>query len=615
MTVQGGAFADRQLEELLDRAGVVVWEFDLANGVYTFVSPAAERLLGLPVSSWREPGFWISHIHPHDVEWVLSYSGLEMEVMRDFALEYRMLHADGSYRWVRHSITHGADDPGKGLLRGTMTGIGDGGSRMRTEGSIPISPGDAPEPQYLTERLLDVLGGFAVLTVNGDSMQITSASKKAEELFGYEPGQMVGMDVMRVHESPEAFAEFDSKVVKKVRRDERHWDQRVLRKADGSLFDAEMSVQLIWEGSSERLDIIRDLSYRKLAEKRLSESERRFRRVVEASPMGMYFFERRGDELIFTGANPAADHVFGVPHEERVGLVFEQAFPRVADKGLREQYLRVAREGGTWHAAAFEFYFGSTLRVFDIVAFQNAPDQVAAIFNEVTLRRKAEARERKYLARLSAMAAELTAAEDRERRRVAEQLHDRVSQPLAVARMRLKNACRPEVGADFDELAVTQALLEDAIRQTRAITTSLCPPMLYELGIGAALRWLIEDMRDHYELSVELETCVDESALSLDSKLTLFRVAQELAMNVVKHSGVHEASMTVVSDVARCTLTVEDHGRGFDENDLISDDAEPGFGLFSIRERAPHLGAVFELESTPGQGTKVSFSIPLDAGR
>lgn len=613
MTGWGGVIADRQLEELLDRAGVTVWEFDLAKGSYTFVSPAAEGLLGFPVSSWLEPGFWIEHIHSHDVEWVMSYSGIEMEAMRDHTIEYRMLHADGSYRWVRHSITHGSDNTGNGLLHGTMTAIGDGGSRMRAE-AFPTSSGEAPGPQYLTERLLDVLGGLAVLTVNGDSMRITHASKKAEELFGYGPGQMIGMDVMRVHESPAAFAGYDSKMGRQVRRGERHWDQVALRRADGSLFDAEMSVQPIWKGSAERLDIIRDLSYRKLAEKRLSESERRFRRVVEASPMGMYFFERRGDELIFTGANPAADQVFGIPHEERVGLVFEQAFPGVAERGLREQYLRVAREGGTWYAAAFEFYFDSTLRVFDIVAFQNAPDQVAAIFNEVTLRRKAEARERKYLARLSAMAAELTAAEDRERRRVAEQLHDRVSQPLAVARMRLRNACRPEVGADFDELAVTQALLEDAIHQARAITTSLCPPMLYELGIGAALRWLVEDMRDHYELSVELETRVDESALSLDSKLTLFRVAQELAMNVVKHSGVHEASMSVVSDVARCTLIVEDHGRGFDENDLISDDAEPGFGLFSIRERAPHLGAIFELGSTPGQGTKVSFSVPLDAG-
>lgn len=326
--------------------------------------------------------------------------------------------------------------------------------------------------------------------------------------------------------------------------------------------------------------------------------------------MGMHFFELRGRELILTGANPAADHILGRTHAELLGLPIERVLPGLVGTEALSRLRRVASRGGQWHDHAFEYTDDAASGTFDVAAFRHSRNQVATVFVDVTQRRLVEEKERRYRTRLSAMAAQLTATEDSERRKLAEELHDRVGQPLAVARMHLNSACTLEGGIDPGELALAQELLEDAIRQTRTITISLSPPVLYELGLHAALRWLRDELSEHYDLMVHLGPAADESGVSVEAKLVLFRAAHELALNVVKHSGTREAWMVLKSIDGWFTLTVLDQGCGLSSEVQASGMGESGFGLFSIKERVPHLGGRFDAQSGSGLGAVVSVSVP-----
>lgn len=215
------------------------------------------------------------------------------------------------------------------------------------------------------------------------------------------------------------------------------------------------------------------------------------------------------------------------------------------------------------------------------------------------------------LARLSAMSAELTRTEERERRRLAEELHDRVSQVLAVARMRLGLAVSSG-RVDPDNLDAAQRHLAEAIRETRAITSELAPPVLFEIGLGAAVGDLCESLQATHGIRIECRTEISESGLDDEAKMVLLRASRELIMNVIKHAGTDAAWVELSGDDSTVTLTVRDEGGGFDADVR---DATQGFGLFSIRERLLHLNGTLTTESSPGQGTAVTVRVPRSGDR
>lgn len=211
------------------------------------------------------------------------------------------------------------------------------------------------------------------------------------------------------------------------------------------------------------------------------------------------------------------------------------------------------------------------------------------------------------LARLSAMSAELTAAEERERRRLAEELHDRVSQVLAVARMRLGMASGTNNNPDRAELERVSRLLAEAVAQTRAITSELAPPVLYELGLGAAIVDCCTGISEQHGLDVHVATSDGVECLSEDAKMAMLRAARELVMNVVKHAHTDQAWVDLDLEDDFAVLRVRDEGSGIDPDAAAP---EGGFGLFSIRERLLHLGGAIEVDSKPGLGTTVTVRIP-----
>jgi PAS domain S-box-containing protein len=208
---------------------------------------------------------------------------------------------------------------------------------------------------------------------------------------------------------------------------------------------------------------------------------------------------------------------------------------------------------------------------------------------------------------LRALALDLIETEERERRLLAQSLHDDLQQILVAARMKVGQLQRRDNGI----LQPVQELLHDALQSSRRITLDLSPPILFETGLLPALEWLGRHMRDKYNLDVRIESRGSSEVAPERQRAFLFRAARELLFNVVKHA--EATSATVLLERVEpdgVALEVSDTGRGFFPPTRAAS-AAGGFGLFSIQERAEALGGRLDVHSAPGAGTRVRLVLGI----
>lgn len=195
------------------------------------------------------------------------------------------------------------------------------------------------------------------------------------------------------------------------------------------------------------------------------------------------------------------------------------------------------------------------------------------------------------------------AAQEEERRRISESLHNGIGQLLYATKLQLDRLPDAPAASPRREAA---RLLGEAMQQTRTLSHELTPAILEEFGLEATLQGICQSLstptlrwRYHFEL---------EQPLPLPLQLAVYRLAQELAQNVLKHARATEATLEVEVLPAWVVLRVEDNGRGFD-----SARTSDGLGLRALRSRVALLGGSVHLTTAPGQGTQCQVRIPLGA--
>jgi len=215
--------------------------------------------------------------------------------------------------------------------------------------------------------------------------------------------------------------------------------------------------------------------------------------------------------------------------------------------------------------------------------------------------------------RLRALAAELNLAEQRERNRLATDLHDHLAQLLVLAKMKLSQARQvpgflPKAQGLLNEVdhAVAQSLT-----YTRTLVANLAPPALRDFGLLAGLRWLADQMRFH-GLVVSLHNSFEHLKLPEDQAILVFQSVRELLINVTKHAQSNQATVSLDHQTGTLRIEVRDNGVGFDQAAASTNSTEEAskFGLFSIGERMRALGGTFEVESKPGCGTTARLTLP-----
>jgi PAS domain S-box-containing protein len=215
--------------------------------------------------------------------------------------------------------------------------------------------------------------------------------------------------------------------------------------------------------------------------------------------------------------------------------------------------------------------------------------------------------------RLRALASELTLTEHRERRRIAQILHDHLQQLLVGAKIRLTVLRRSGDGETNQAAREIEGLVEASLTVSRSLTAELSPPIVNEAGWSPTLEWLARWMADKHGLTVELAVEHDAPVGAGDVRVLLFEAVRELLFNVVKHAQVKTAAVTLRRGPGgEMQIVVADNGVGFDPAMSRSAGAGgSGFGLFSIRERLDLVGGRLEVESTPSQGSRFTLTVPV----
>jgi PAS domain S-box-containing protein len=209
---------------------------------------------------------------------------------------------------------------------------------------------------------------------------------------------------------------------------------------------------------------------------------------------------------------------------------------------------------------------------------------------------------------LQNLAVQLIEAEEKERQRIAQLLHDDLQQLIASARMQVM--AFQKIDPDPYLKNVLESL-EMAFEKSRKLSYELSPPVLHQFGLVAALEWLIRYMEEQFGVTVKFH---QEATHDIQGalKVFLFRAANELLFNSIKHSGVKNVALNLHNSGLFASLEISDQGKGFDPKILDATEMGMGLGLLSLRERARALGGKFDIESNPGQGSRFTLTVPVE---
>jgi PAS domain S-box-containing protein len=346
-----------------------------------------------------------------------------------------------------------------------------------------------------------------------------------------------------------------------------------------------------------------DVTQHRRAERELRESERRVRLITDALPVLVSFVDR--DER-YRFVNAAYEAWFGAPAAEVRGRRVREVLGEAA-YAVVAPYVASALGGASAHFVGELPYRVAGPRYVSVTYSPDVQEDgsvrgfYATVLDLTELYRAQQA--------LRTAAAETALAEQRERRKLAADLHDDVAQLLSLASLKLRELEDAGAARVREELLAGAAGLVTAARErVSSLSFQLSPPVLHDVGLVAAAEWLAEDLQRRYGLEVRIEAEAELDDLDEATAVTLFRALRELLINVARHAGCSEARVRLARDGGGTRVEVEDAGLGF-----VPESGWTGFGLRSVCDRVEHMGGSVEIDAAPGRGTRVRVRAPAHA--
>jgi len=358
----------------------------------------------------------------------------------------------------------------------------------------------------------------------------------------------------------------------------------------------------------------------------LRNSERNYRELFESAHDAIWIHDLKGNIL---AANEAAARLIGFGTEEipdeLLGYDSEKAFgeplPLNVKSFLSEEGLSLAREvrdkllHGEAVAQPYEQRIlrrdGSLATVMlttNLVSRDGEPKAFQNIARDITKEREMQENMRLYIQ-------QITRAQEEERSRIARELHDSTAQELIALLHQVEGLLRDKEKLPPSEAKALRKVYEQikgVLQGVRYFGRDLRPSILDDLGLRAALEWLVEQLQAEHNVECDFRVLGEERRLSAEAEVMIFRIVQEAIRNIGKHSRASKAEITVKFEPRETAITVADNGVGFQLSESVGDLTRAGkLGLAGMQERARLLGGSLSVQSEPGKGTTIVVKVPV----
>ena len=609
------------------RDAVVVAE--AKSGRVVLWNPAAEEVFGYPPSealTMRVEELVPRYLKDRHQAGINRYgrTGSGPHVDSRSLLELPAVKKGGEEIWVELSLNPieaegAAEGEAEGGRRYVLAIVRDVTRRKRAEEALR-------ESEERTRGLADA--AFEGILIS-DEGQILEVNRALLGMFGYEEHEVVGRSALQF-----VAPEYRDLVRRNLLSDHEEPYEIVGLDRAGGRVDLEVRGRAFsYEGRPVRVTALRDVTERKRAE----EFKTRLAAIVDSSDDAIISKTLEGT---ITSWNRGAERIYGYDAGEILGKpISVLAPPERHDEILRilervgrgekvehHETLRVRKDGSKIRASvtvspirdAKGEIVGASAIARDTTERKRAEDEIRRL-NEKLEGRVAERTERlaESERRLKELVGKLITAQEEERRRVAYEVHDGLTQVAIAAHQHLQvfaDDHPPGSLVEEGDLDRALSLAKRVVREARHVIEDLRPTALDDFGLAAALRLEAEELTSEgWKIAYEDEG-LGEIRLAPETETALYRVAQEALNNARKHAGVKEACMKLVRRPGKVRLEVTDEGRGFDPSSSSRNGGRgERVGLAGMRERVGLLGGKFHITSAPGSGTSVVVEVPLEA--
>jgi PAS domain S-box-containing protein len=613
------------LQGALDAGNVGVWDWNLATGRVEW-SESGEwihgRALAARGSTFEE---FLATIHSDDRDRVLTAVQQALRGDGKLQVEYRLLTSGAGAKWIEGKGRAIYDDAHRPIrIVGVCTDVT---ARKSAEEELRTARDElrAQTGHQMLEllQLNEVLAEkVKLLEIAHDAIIVRSMSaaillwnQGAELVYGWPAQETLGKITHSLLQTrfPESLEQAEARLFA-----EGWWEGELVQtRRDGTEITV-ASRHVLRRNDEGRpvsiLEINRDITAQKRAERALAESAERFRLLVEGvKDYAIFSLDSQGNVMSW---NQGAERIKGYRAAEIVGKHFSVFYsPDDARAGKPDALLKIAATEGRVEDEGWRVRKDGSRFWADVVitALRDEAGNLRG-FSKVT---RDVTERRRYEDDLRQLSGRLLRLQDEERRRMARELHDSTAQTLAALSLNL--ALVKQRAGEFDDPRAAKAWAESmelagqASREIRTFSYLLHPPMLDEAGLPHALRWYADGFASRTGIRVDVSVSPDLGRLPGDAETALFRIAQECLTNIHRHSGSATAAIVLRVDSGQVILRVADEGKGVPDDVIREGPGNPaplGVGIRGMRERVRQLGGRLDMRRAD-PGTIIEVVLPF----